>query len=239
MLIAVLNKSSMVSNADVDLMCKAIQIQIDLHVAPAYKMLSGTVKFYSDQTHVPGYAWIVNIIDNDAQVAGALGYHEETNDKVVAYIMCQPILSNGGTVLSFNPNNPQQYSVSGTLSHEVLEMIGNRFANCYYDNGSVSIAAELCDPVEQIGYPIMVNGLNVAVSDFVFPSYFNPNATLAINAPFNYLNTLKAPFTMLPGGYLIQRTGGPGSEQQVFGEEMPEWRKNIKAHVFARINRNK
>jgi hypothetical protein len=237
MLIAVINESTLVSNADCQTMCAAIQEQMNLHVAPAWNSKPATIIFYADKTKVPGYAWVVNMIDNDAQVQGALGFHEEVSDKVVAYIMAQPILSNGGTVLNFDSKNPGAYTVSGTLSHEIIEMFGDRYTNCYFDNGNVSWCAELCDPVEQIGYGIMVDGKNVSVSDFCFPSFFNPSATLALNAPFNYLNTVKVPFSILPGGYAIQRTGGPGTETQITGELMPQWRKDIKQSEFSRFKR--
>lgn len=238
MLIAVTNESTMVSNADCDMMCKAIQIQLNLHVFPSWNMKAGTITFYADKNKVPGYAWAIHIIDTNAQVQGALGYHqEELSGKIDAYIMCEPILSNGGSILKFDPTNPGAYSISGTLSHEVIEMVGDRFTNSFCDNGTTSWCQELCDPVEQIGYGIMVNGTNVSVSDFVFPSFFNTYATLKNNAPFNYLNTLVAPFTLLPGGYAIQRTGGPGTETQVFGELMPQWRKDIKRNDASRFNR--
>ena len=39
-------------------------------------------------------------------------------------------------------------------------------------NGTrASWCQEMCDPVEQIGYGVMVNGVNVSVSDFVFPTF--------------------------------------------------------------------
>jgi hypothetical protein len=236
--IGVVNQSTMVSNTDVDTMTKAIQKQLDLHMLPAWNLKAASVKFYADASKVPGYAWTIYVIDNDAQVAGALGYHqEETSDKIDGFIMCQPVLSNGGGVLAFDPSNPGQYTVSATLSHEIIETVGDRFTNTFCDNGSTSWCQELCDPCEQIGYGVMVGSTNVSVSDFCFPSFFNPYATLAKNAPFNYLNTLKAPFTMLAGGYSIQRTGGPGSEKQVFGEAMPQWRRDMKSASFARAAR--
>src|ERR1700676_443995 len=109
MLIGVLNNSTLVSNAQIETMVAAIQIQLDLHVLPAWNLKTATIKFYADPAQVPGYAWVVSIIDTDAQVSGALGFHEETNDKIDAYIMCQPILSNGGAVMAFDPSNPSQY----------------------------------------------------------------------------------------------------------------------------------
>ena len=95
----------------------------------------------------------------------------------------------------------------------------------------------MCDPVEQVGYGIIIDGIEVSVSDFVFPAYFNPQSSLPTNAPLNYLNTLTKPFTILPGGYSIQRTNGPGSETQVFGELMPIWRIEMKKSQFSRFKR--
>lgn len=237
MLIAVINQSTLVTNDQVNTMCQAIQIQLDLHVMPAWNIKSGTVKFYTEAAQIPGYAWVVYVIDNDAQVAGALGFHQESSDQITGYIMCEPILTNGGAVLAFDATNPGQYTVSGTLSHEVIEMVGDRFTNSYCDDGNTSWCAELCDPVEQIGYGVMVGTTNVAVSDFVFPNFFNSQATIKGNGPFNYLKSLEEPFTILAGGYAIQRTGGPGTETQVFGETMPLWRRDTKRAEVSRGGR--
>jgi hypothetical protein len=50
--------------------------------------------------------------------------------------------------------------------------------------------------------------------------------------PFNYLNTLKAPYTMSKGGYMIQYSNGKVSN--VFGELVPGWIKDIKNNNSAR-----
>jgi hypothetical protein len=234
-LIAVINKSTMVKDADVQTMCQAIQQQVNLHVLPAFNLKATTVSFYPDATKVPGYAWTINIIDDDTSVPGALGFHEETSDdKFTGYIMAKPILDNGGTVMVFDPKNPGQYTVSGTLSHEVIETIGDRFTTTYNDCGDVSWCHELCDPVEQIGYGVKVGDVEVAVSDFVFESFFNQYATKAINGPFNYLDSVQKPFQILQGGYAITRKGGPGTETQTFGPAMAEWRKACKQKAFSR-----
>jgi hypothetical protein len=227
MLIAVINQSTMVNNIDVNTMCQAIQIQLSLHVLPAYNMKAATVTFYADKTKVPGYAWVISVLDNSTQ-AGALGYHSEDNDKVDGYIFAQPVLSNAGVVL-YDTNNPQNVSVASVLSHEICEMVGDRFANAWVDGPAIAqgseYAQELCDPVEGDSYAITVNGAKVSVSNFIFPSWFNPEAT-TVNLPFDYLGKLKAPFTMTPGGYMIVRQSGTVS--QVFGEEMPEWKREVK-----------
>lgn len=237
-IIAVANRSSLVSNDQLTTICAAIQTQIILHAAPAWDRLPCNVKFYTDENHIPNYAWTIFVIDNDAQIDGALGYHQEVADKVDGYIMCEPILSNGGVVMNFNPNNPGNYTISGTLSHEILETFINRFTNCWYDIGDGTlVCAEISDPVEQLAYSVNVNGTNVSVSDFIFPSWFNGYASSPINAPFNYLKTLTEPFSILSGGYIIQMKNG--QESQVFGKTMPEWRKNMKNKKFSRMNRRK
>jgi hypothetical protein len=240
MLIAVINESALVSNADCDTMCKAIQIQLDLHVLPAWNMKSGTIKFYADKTKVPGYAWVVNMLDSATQ-AGALGYHSLDNDEVDAFIFAQPVLSNGGVTLVFDPINPQKYTVSATLSHEVCEMVGDRFANGFSQGPQIAqgnlYAQELCDPVENDSYGIMVNGVNVAVSNFIFPSWLNPEATAA-NMPFDYLKKLSAPYTMDAGGYMIVASvsnEGQVTAKHVFGAHMPQWRKDyVKSELYRR-----
>jgi hypothetical protein len=243
MLIAVINQSTLVSNAQVATMCKAIQVQFNLHCAPAWNQYPPTVTFYANAAQVPGYAWITYVIDNDAQVAGALGFHEETSDKVVAYIMCEPILTNGGVPFVYDPANPTQYTVSATLSHELMEMFGDRFAGGFStgpanSSGSNLYCQELCDPVEDNSYAITADGYQVAVSNFVFPSWFNPEATAALNAPFDYLKKLTAPFTMTAGGYIITATldnEGEVTARHIFGEKVPQWKKDyVKGENYRR-----
>jgi hypothetical protein len=238
MLIAVINESTMVTNAQVQTMCQAIQIQLNLHVLPAWNMKAATITFYADKTKVPGYAWVVSMLDTTTQ-AGALGYHEEDNDVVDAFIFAQPVLTNGGAVMVYNPANPGQYLVSSTLSHEVCEMIGDRFANAFVvgANGTTMYCQELCDPVEDGTYAITVAGQSIGVSNFIFPSWYNPEATVKANAPFDYMSKLKAPFTMTAGGYIIEATMSNETQvttQKKFGEKMPQWRKDYVNGVFYR-----
>lgn len=228
MLIAVINQSTMVSNEDIDLMCQAIQIQLDLHVLPAYNIKKATIKFYSDVSKIPGYAWIISMLNNFDQI-GALGYHSEDNDKVDGFVSCQSVLSNGGVVL-YDSNTPQNTSISSVLSHEVCEMVVDRFANSWNDGPPIlygsEYALEICDPVEADSYTVDVNGSIVSVSNFIFPSWFNQEAIQSLNMPFDYLKKLSKPFTMTPGGYMIIRESGNISA--IFDKNMPEWKKELK-----------
>lgn len=236
--IAVINESTMVNNADITTMCAAIQTQLTSHVLPHWGMVNGVIRFYSDKVQVPSGAWVVNMLDDSTQ-AGALGYHSIDNDVVDAFIFAQPILSNGGVTMLFDPSNPQQYTVSATLSHEVCEMIGDVYANGFsvgpqIEQGNM-YAQELCDPIENDSYGIQVNGGQIAVSNFILPTWFDPEAT-AQDAPFDYLHKLTAPFTMDDGGYMI--VAAMSGEQQVmnrvFGSKVPQWRKDIIMSEFYR-----
>ena len=237
MLIAVVNKSKLVTNDQVQMMTLAVQQQLNLHVAPAWNQKHPIITFYADATKIPGYAWIVNILDTP-DVANALGYHSEDNDKIDAFIFCQPVFDNGGVAL-YDASNPQNVSVSSVLSHEVCEMFGDRFANFWSDGPRITqgneYALELCDPVEGDSYEIDVtfNGAThkVSVSNFVFPAWFNQQAT-SKNMPFDYLKKLSKPFSMTSGGYMIVRSAG--RVQQVFGETMPEWKQEMKKHELYR-----
>lgn len=236
MLIAVINESTLVTNAQCETMCAAIQVQLDLHVLPAWNMKAATITFYANKAQVPGYAWVVSMLDNTTQ-AGALGYHEEDNDVVDAFIFAEPVLQNGGAVMLYT--NPTQYLVSATLSHEVCEMIGDRFANAFVVgvNGTTLYCQELCDPVEDGTYAITVAGQAIGVSNFIFPSWFNPEAKNPQNMPYDYMKVLTAPFTMTSGGYIIEATFSNETSvttQKKFGATMPQWRKDVVNGVYYR-----
>src|SRR3984957_2256725 len=204
-LVAIVNQSASVTNEQCEIMVAAIQQQLTQHYCPAWNMAGATIQFFASDALVPTSAYTIYIVENDAAVQGALGFHqEEADDMVDGYIMCQPILTNGGSILNFDASNPGQYTVSGTLSHEVMETLGDVFTNTFCVGPQINqgnlYCQEMCDPVEQIGYGIEVNGVNVSVSDFILPAWTNPYDT---KGPFNYLRSLTQPFTMLSGGYLI------------------------------------
>jgi hypothetical protein len=228
MLIAILNQSNgAVADADVATMEAAITRQIQA-VASAWNREAATVTFYSDAGAVPAGAYGVAIVPTiDGQPAGVVGYHAENWGLVAA----QPILANAQTLTG-------DWSVSSTLSHEVLEMFIDPACNLWADNGQgTCYSLEVCDPVEAPTYPDPVNG--VSVSNFVFPSWFDPQGT----APFDKQRQVTAPFTIAAGGYANYVRGGQftnaaggyenyvhgGQMQQQFGTTYPGWRKTMKS----------
>jgi hypothetical protein len=226
--IAVINKSARVTDDQVQLMTWACGAQIAKHAAPLWDRAPAMMTFYKDSSQVPPDAYLIAIVD-EPDVAGALGYHTETNNgAVVSYIFVSPILDNGGVVL-YDAANPQNTSVASVLSHEALEAFVDPFVNVWVDGpvraqGSC-YSMEVADPVEGDSYAIMTHGQLVSVSNFVGPHYFDNSA---VGKRYDWLNKLRAPFTMTQGGYMVLRHA-PGSEKQLFGQSMPEWKRQLKS----------
>ena len=229
MRIAILNQSNgAVTDADVVTMTAAITTQIQ-DVATAWNRAPATVTFYNNAKDVPEGAYGVAIVPTiDGQPAGVVGYHAENWGVVAA----QPILANVPQALTGD------WSVSSTLSHEVLEMFIDPACNLWAVNGQgPAYSLEVCDPVEAPTYPDPVNG--ASVSNFVFPSWFDPQGT----APFDKLRQVTAPFTIAAGGYANYMNGGQftaaaggyktyvqgGQVKQQFGTTYPGWRQAMKS----------
>lgn len=244
MQIYVINQSTKVSAAEAALMVTACNHQVVADLSPAWSKLPIPVMLLSSAATVPAGSYAISILDNPDQ-PDALGYHSEQGDIVYGKIFVDPVLSNGGVVL-YDAKNPQNVSVSSVLSHEVCELIVDRYCNLWADGPALpqgsSYAYEVADPVEGDSYAINLGTAEapsmVSVSNFVTPHWFDEQATAG--QYFDRLHKLNAPFTMTPGGYLVVRNA-PGSEQQVFGETLPAaWRVAVKkANVASRLNKRK
>lgn len=226
MLIAIVNESNLVANPDAAAMTQAVASQIQLDVAPLWNRAPAAVIFYTDPSAIPSGAHVITLTDTiKDQPAGVLGYHtEEQGGKLLGIVAAEPELSNGGQVTTGD------WSVSSVLSHEVLEMFVDPNCNLWSNDGKGSIYTfEVCDPVEAPSYT--VNG--VSVSNFVTPAWFDPLA--GAGAQFDKLGLLKAPFAMLKGGYIVYAKAG--KEQQKYGEDFPQWRRDMKNGPYARTRR--
>lgn len=178
--IRVVNKSTVVSNAEVAAAIPAFQKQT-WHVRAWWNTAAATLQFSSDP---PADTWQIWIVDN-ADVAGALGYHDFTpGGRPISYVFAKTALDAG-------------YGWTGVFSHELVEMLGDPYIQRCEQTGDTQFhALELADPVEaeQFGYEID----GIAVSDFVLPAWFNPKAT---KGPFSFKHHCTAPLQVLDGGY--------------------------------------
>ncbi|ORV81520.1 hypothetical protein AWC11_27210 [Mycobacterium interjectum] len=227
MLIAIINQSKLVSNADAAAMTQAIAKQVRMDVAPLWDRAAAAVIFYAHAKDVPPAAHGIALVDTiKDQPAGVLGYHtEDRGGKLWGVVAAKPELDNGGTATKGD------WSVSSVLSHEVLEMFIDPNCNLWANDGrGKAYSFEVCDPVEAPTYA--VDG--VSVSNFVTPAWFDPLSNQA-TAQYDKLGKLHAPFSILKGGYVVFEAAG--AEHQEFGDEFPDWRKDMKAGKFARTRR--
>jgi hypothetical protein len=231
--IAVVDKSTKLKDHQAELkqMVYGVNRQMHYHVAPAWGRSPANVALYTDETLIPAGSYTLYMFD-DSDQAGALGYHtEEQNGKIDGKVFINPILNNKGSLTQ------GAFSVSGCLSHEVIEAFGDPYCNYWVDmSDKQQVALELCDPVENDFYyayasPQLSAGPVVAVSNFVFPEWFDWGA--AKTARFDLNKRVTAPFQMLKNGYMVIRGIG-GNEQNVFGDKYPEWRKATKDSPLAR-----
>lgn len=192
---------------------------------------------------LPAGASPIYLIDQES--SQELGDHSETAAGLpIGRVLVSTVLGvPGGTPLK------GPISVAGVLSHEALEMTGDRYINLWASApDGYDYAVEWSDPIENDSYSI--NG--VMVSNFTLPDWFNQSP--AAGAKFDYLGKLQRPFSMTPGGYVIYKQ--TGSEHQKFarsarageeelspgvfmlrGTEYPEWRKAMKQGKLSRTRR--
>ena len=226
MLIAILNQLTLVSNADAAAMTEAAAAQVRFDAAPIWDRAPAAVVFYTDPSAVPAAAHGIAIVDTiQNQPQGVLGFHtEDQGGKLWGVVAAKPELDNGAKVTTGD------WSVSSVLSHEVLEMFIDPNCNLWANDGQGSAYSfEVCDPVEAPSYTVK----GVSVSNFVTPSWFDPLA--AATAQFDTLGQLHAPFSILKGGYVVYESAG--KEQQKFGDQFPQWRREMKAGPLARTRR--
>lgn len=199
--IAVINGSSL-PDPDVAFMAAACNVQM-MEAAQAWGLTPWPVVFYSKADGLPEANCKIMAIVDSLDVQGALGYH--TDELGAIY----------GRVLA------QGEDICATLSHECLEMLVDPDVTGWkWMNDLRQIALEVADPVEADTYPInaTIDGetRTMAVSNYVFPSFFDPLG----QAPFDRLGKLAAPFTMTPGGYEVVRDGD-GAEFDIFAMTRP------------------
>lgn len=195
----VLNQSTVVDNATLTHYCVAINRQIANDFAPVWGVGYGSsVQLRTKplpSSHTARHVTVMVLDDSDTQ--GALGYHDvDEHNNPLAKVFAK---------------TDQQYglSLSVTLSHEILEMIGDMFVR---DGVQVSTstwaAREMCDPCEADRYGYEVDG--VLVSDFLTPAYFVPG----LPGPYDFKGYIRKPMTLLPGGYISLWSQSSGWTQQ-------------------------
>ena len=177
----------------------------------------------------PGSYMYCNFLDT-ADVQGALAYHTESSNVPYSKVFVKTILSYGG-VIQMGANNSVP-TVAQAFAHEIYEMIGNMNTNIWWQrNDGNLVPGEVCDPVQGAIVPVKVGSVTVGLSDYILPNWSDPQATAR---PFNFLNTITAPFQLAKGGYVVLMKGG--SMSYVFGESAStyiQYKADLMAKEFA------
>ena len=226
MLIAILNQSTLIADADVSAMTEAVAEQVRMDAAPYWDRVPAAVVFFTDPDGVPAAAHGIAIVDTiQDQPQGVLGFHtEDQGGKFWGVVAAKPALDNGGQATIGD------WSVSSLLSHEVLEMFVDPNCNLWADDGKGSVyCLEPCDPVEAPTYTVS----GISVCNFVTPAWFDPLAPAT--AQFDKLGQLSSAFSILRGGYVVYESAGEAHQQ--FGDDFPGWRKEMKSGPLARGGR--
>lgn len=197
--LAVMNRSTVLPDAEVRKGAHSVHKQIRQHYAPIWGV-SAHVDFVGlEDLPRPG-SWTIAVLDNSDE-ANALGYHDLTPEGL-------PLgKAFAGTDLQIG----SPWTV--TLSHEALEMLGDPGINLIAPNAEGRLFAyENCDAVEADNLAYDVDGR--PVSDFVTPAWFIPGA----HGPFDYRKRLRRPFQLAPDGYISYTDTWPPNWQQAYGQ---------------------
>ncbi len=160
----------------------ALQKQVDNDLASTWGMRADIAALAVGAT-IPPDTWPIKVVDS---LPGAGGVHLDAQGQPYAEAV----------------NGPR---LSIAISHELLEMLvdpwGNRFtpaADVNPEKGGrqVFYLVEVGDPCEVSSYPID----GVQVSDFILPSFYDPNA----KRPVDFRDTLTGPLPQQvpPGCYI-------------------------------------
>jgi len=172
--VAVLNKSTGVTDSDVQAIIPALQTQVSRDLAPAWN-IDARLSFVAAGQDAPAGSYRLFICDTSDVPTQDLGYHnaDYTGPFANVFVLTTRAAGQNWTVVA---------------SHELLEMLVNPYASraafVPYDDRAMTGSKvnsgltgtyydlEICDPVYPEENAYQING--VSVSDFVLPQWFTP-----------------------------------------------------------------
>jgi hypothetical protein len=211
--VAVLNRSTVVEDGEVETIVKALQVQVDRDFEPAWGV--GAQLDFLPKGEMTGWQgkWNLVVLDTSDE-ANALGYHDMTPEGLPLGKCFAKSDQIAGSALSV------------TMSHELLEMLADPSINLTALDQSDAThgrlyAYESCDACEADQYAYEID--SIPVSDFVFPTWFDPTARDRGETKFDQQGQIKQPFELLPGGYIgMMDLTSPQGWQQITAEGEPD-----------------
>jgi hypothetical protein len=183
--VAITNQSTVLTDLEVQAVLAALQRQVTNDFRPYWGMDASLYLWPKERGTIPAGWWQIVVLDDPDQ-AGALGYHE---------------LSAVGTPLGkvfAKLDKDNGYAWTVTLSHELLEMLGDPDIDTAKQCADGNFyALEVADAVEAdpLGYEID----GYLLSDFVTPRWFNEEAKFD---RYSFQQHVTKPLELAPGGYI-------------------------------------
>jgi len=216
--ITLVNLNARVSVAEMNRVAEAINTQLTRDVYPAWHTAASVGVARSPA----GVTGAVVYLQQEIDVAGVLGFHGQTNVGVPVAVVSPEVSAALG----------EDWSV--TLSHEVLEMVGNPHADLYVPGPHPITRGrrafywmELCDACQDDSYEIG----SVRVSNFLLPLYFTEGQEAG--APNDFLRTGIKSLGLRPGGYIGFFDPDTGDEYNLFADDRARARHAVKAGLGA------
>ncbi len=188
--VAIWNRSTVLSDAQVQAAVPSFQTAVSRDFAPAWK--TDAMLAFVPKAGTPDPAsWIIQILDDSTQ-RGMLGYHSVSATNVP-----------DGFVYA---RTDQQYGLNWTvtLTHELFELLLDPYAvACIFDQSSDTagriLPYEACDACESDEWAYDINGTKI--SDFILPAWLDSSLS-AGSAKFDFCGRLTAPLSVGHNGYL-------------------------------------
>lgn len=218
-MIAVVNLSPTLSQADALSMVKICAAQDREDVSPAWGMFALDGDIFARIEDTPPDSQLILLMPAET-VKGAAGHHTEDPDGRITGVVAVDSLLNAGYSLFSG-----EASILCVLSHEWIETKLDPYVNLWADMPmGGQDAKEGCDRVQSLSYK---KG-GCSVSDFLLPQAFDwaPKK----GSKFDYMGQLTSPYEVAPGGYAMRRDGN-GKVTQV-GERVA-----AKVHPLSRSTR--
>jgi hypothetical protein len=162
MVLAVINESSRLSDAEIATHVAAVQEQMDSDVGPAWKFRVQLRQIPKGDPPPANQSWMVYLDNTDK--AFALSYHEQTSTgHPIGKVFVETTIGAGN-------------SVSRVLSHEVAELMVNPDLKRLVPIGGRQYWVEVGDPLSLDQHGYFING--TLVSGIAYPDYFYGGGTI-------------------------------------------------------------
>ena len=216
--LSVVNQSTAVTDADVIKMVSGLN-QVIPTFANDWKVPSVIAAPLSKTAALPTGPNALNVLIMDTtDIPGTTGYHTLYDGTATVKIFAGTIIAAGG--VSLYEDTRTKPTVSQVLCHEVLEALIDPKCTQWLLNPSTGsmYALEVGDPVDgNVKMVRLADGTRVTVSDWLLPAWYDVQNTVG---PYNTLDTLSAPFTLAPAGYVM--TTSAGNVGYIYGSAIPE-----------------